>query len=133
MIKDRTRRTTQKVQEEKKRSSETEDNEKQRLANLKRMKSRYENELERKLRLEKVVARLAVEMEEERRASLEKMVALYPGPYMCAVCGVRWESGSVRARVKGPGNEAREDGSYQTAQVGHGDRRRKKRLYWRRW
>ena len=34
-----------------------------------------DNELERKLRLEKVVARLAVEMEEERRARLEKMVA----------------------------------------------------------
>ena len=60
---------------ENKRSSETEDHEKQRLATLKRLKRCDDNELERKLRLEKVVARLAVEMEEERRARLEKMVA----------------------------------------------------------
>ena len=41
------------------------------------MKRCDDNDLERKLRLEKVVARLAlaVEMEEERRARLEKMVA----------------------------------------------------------
>ena len=45
--KDRARRITQKLQEEKKRSSETEDHEKQRLATLKRMKRGDENELER--------------------------------------------------------------------------------------
>ena len=73
--KDRARRITQKLQEEKKRSSATEDHEKQRLATLKRLKRCDDNELERKLRLEKVVARLAVAMEEERRARLEKMVA----------------------------------------------------------
>ena len=39
------------------------------------MKRGDDNELERKLRLEKVVTRLTVEMEEERRARLEKMVA----------------------------------------------------------
>ena len=39
------------------------------------MKRCDDNELERKLRLEKVVARLAVETEEERKARLEKMVA----------------------------------------------------------
>ena len=38
------------------------------------MKRGDDNELERKLRLEKVVARLAVETEEERRARLEKLV-----------------------------------------------------------
>ena len=54
--KDRARRRTKKVQEENKRSSETEDHEKQRMATLKRLKRGDENELERKLRLEKVVA-----------------------------------------------------------------------------
>ena len=39
------------------------------------MKRGDDNELERKLRLEKVVARLAVETEEERKARLEKMIA----------------------------------------------------------
>ena len=73
--KDRARRITQKLQEENKRSSETEDHEKQRLVTLKTLKRCDDNELERKLRLEKVVARLAVEMEEERRATLEKMIA----------------------------------------------------------
>ena len=73
--KDRARRITQKLQEENKMSSETDDHEKQRLATLKRLKRCDDNELERKLRLEKVVARLAVETEEERRARLEKMVA----------------------------------------------------------
>ena len=71
--KDRARRITQKLQEEKKRSSETEDHEKQHLATLKTMKRGDDNELERKLRLEKMVARLAVETEEERRARLEKI------------------------------------------------------------
>ena len=66
--KDRVRRRTKKLQEEKKRSSETEDHKKQSLATLKRMNRGDENKLERKLRLEKVVTRLAVEMEEERRA-----------------------------------------------------------------
>ena len=63
--KDRARRITQKLQEEKKRSSETEDHEKQCLATLKRMKRGDDNELERKLRLEKVVARLAAETEKK--------------------------------------------------------------------
>ena len=65
-IKYRARRRTKKLQEEK-----TEDHEKQRLATLKRLKQDDENELESKLRLEKVVAskqlRLAVEIEEKRR------------------------------------------------------------------
>ena len=73
--KDRARRITQKLQEENKRSSETEDQEKQRLATLKRLERCDDNELGRKLRLEKVVARLAVETEEERRERLDKMVA----------------------------------------------------------
>ena len=66
-------------EEGKKRSSETEDHEKQRLATLKRLKRGDDNELERNLRLEKVVAsnqlRLAVETEEERRAKLENDAA----------------------------------------------------------
>ena len=72
---DRARKITKKLQEEKKRSSELEDHEKQGLATLTRLKRGDENELERKLRLEKVVAskqlRLAMETEEERRARLE--------------------------------------------------------------
>ena len=50
------RRTKKKLQMEKKRSSETEDHEKQQLATLKRLKQDDKNELERKLRLGKVVA-----------------------------------------------------------------------------
>ena len=73
--KDRGGRITQKLQEENKWSSETEDHEKQHLPTPKRLKRCGNNELERKLRLEEVVARLAVEVEEERRARLEKMVA----------------------------------------------------------
>ena len=69
----------QEGQEEKKRSSETEDHQKESLATLKRLKRGDENELERKLRLEKVVASkhlwLAVETEEERRARLENDAA----------------------------------------------------------
>ena len=84
-----------KLQEENKMSSETEDHEKQCLATLKLLNRGDENELERKLRLEKVVTsklawkrnkkeeqdaattwlRLAMEMDEERKARLEKMVA----------------------------------------------------------
>ena len=60
--------------------TETEDHEKQCLATLKRLKRGDENELERKLRLEKVVAikqlRLAVEKEEEKRARLENDAAI---------------------------------------------------------
>ena len=56
-----------------------EHHEKQCLATLKRLKRGEEIELEKKLRLETVVAskqlRLAVETEEERKARLEKMVA----------------------------------------------------------
>ena len=73
MRKDEIRRRTKKIQ--KKRSSETKGHEKQRLATLKRLKRGYENELERKLRLEKVVTSKqlswAEEAEEERRARLE--------------------------------------------------------------
>ena len=53
MRKDRTSRRTKILQEEKKRSSETDDHEKQRLATLERLKRGDENELERNLRLEK--------------------------------------------------------------------------------
>ena len=67
------------MQGEKKRLSETEDHEKQCLATLKILKRGDENELERKLKLEKVVAsiqlRLAMETEEERRARLENDAA----------------------------------------------------------
>ena len=71
----------------------TENHEKQLLATLKRLRRGDENELERNLRLEKVVAskklrlgndaatkrlRLAMEMDEERKARLEKMVATQP-------------------------------------------------------
>ena len=53
----------------------TENHKKQRLDTLKRLKRVDENELERNLRLEKVVyseqLRLAVETEEEKRARLE--------------------------------------------------------------
>ena len=55
-IKAKERRTKKKIQEGKKRSSETEDHEKQRLTTLKRLNRGDENELERKVRLEKVVA-----------------------------------------------------------------------------
>ena len=64
-----------KTQEGKKRSSETENHKKQCLATLKRLKRGANNELERNLGLEKVVAskqlRLAMETEEERRARLQ--------------------------------------------------------------
>ena len=67
--KDRASRRKKQLQVEKKRLSETEDHEKQRLATLKRLKRGDENELERNLRLEKVVAskqlRLAVLTEEQ--------------------------------------------------------------------
>ena len=54
------------LQEEKKRSSETEDHQKQHLATLTRLKQGNENELERKLGLEKVVARLAMETKKSK-------------------------------------------------------------------
>ena len=77
--KDRTRRRTKKLQVEKKRSSETEDHKKQRLATLKRLKQGEENELESKQKLEKVVIskqlKLAMETEEKRRARLENGAA----------------------------------------------------------
>ena len=57
-------------------NKKTENHEKLRLATLKRLKQGDNNELERSLRLEKVIASkqlmLAVETEEERRARLEK-------------------------------------------------------------
>ena len=56
-------------------SSETEDHHKQHLATVKILKLGGENELDRKLRLEKVVSskhlRLDMEMEEERRERLK--------------------------------------------------------------
>ena len=58
-------------------NKKTENHKKQRLATLKRFKRGDDNELKRKLRLEKVVAskqlRLAVETEEERRADWRTM------------------------------------------------------------
>ena len=66
-----------KWKEDIKRSTKTEDHKKQRLATIKRLKRGDVNELERKLRLEKVVAgkhlRLDVDTEEER--ILEKILA----------------------------------------------------------
>ena len=73
------RRRIKKIQEEKKRSPQTEDHKKQCLATLKRLKRGDENELDRKLRLEKVVTskqfRLAVETKLERRARLDNDAA----------------------------------------------------------
>ena len=116
---DREKRRTKKVQEEKKRSSETEDHEKQHLATLKikRLKRGVENELERKQRLEKVVAskqvRLAVETGEERGARLENNAEL-----------------TIRLSLAMETDEERkarlEKISYHTAQVGPGDREQKK-------
>ena len=57
----------------------TENHKRQHLATLKRLKRGDDNELERNLKLEKVVdseqVRLAVETEEERRARLENVAA----------------------------------------------------------
>ena len=77
------------------------------------MKRGDENELERKLRLEKVVARLAVETEEERRAILENDATT--------------KQLSLAMELDGRGKKSKtgEDSSYQTAQVGHGDGQRK--------
>ena len=61
------------------RSSETVDHKKQQLATLKRLKRCDENELNRKLRLEKVVTniqlRVTMEMEEDKRARPENVAA----------------------------------------------------------
>ena len=92
--------------------SETEDHEKQCLATLKRLKRGNENELERKIRLEKVVTskqlRLAVETEEERRARLEN------------------DAATKRLRLAMETDEEKKQGwrkwYYHTAQVGPGDR-----------
>ena len=80
----------------------TENHEKQLLATLKRLKRGDNNELERNLRLEKVVAskmlrfgidaatkrlRLAMETDEERKARLEKMVATAQ-PMLALIKGV---------------------------------------------
>ena len=76
--KDRAKITTKKLQEEEEMSSVTGDNENQRQATVKRLKRGDENELERNLRLEKVVAskqlKFAMETGVERKARLEKMV-----------------------------------------------------------
>ena len=68
-----------KTQVGQKRWSETENHKKERLATLKRLKRGDDNELERNLRLQKVIAnkqlRLAVETEEERSARLENDAA----------------------------------------------------------
>ena len=83
-------------------NKKTENHEKQLLATLKRSKRGDENELERNLRLEKVVAskqlrlgndaatkrlRLAMETDEERKASLEKMIATTQ-PMLALIKGV---------------------------------------------
>ena len=83
-------------------NKKTENHEKQILATLKILKRGDNNELERNLRLEKVVAskqlrlgnnattkqlRLAMEMEEERKARLEKMVATAQ-PMLALIKGV---------------------------------------------
>ena len=64
-------------------SSETEDQEKQRLATLKRLKRGDENELERKLRLEKVVAskqlRLTMKTEVKKEEQDWRMMQLPNG------------------------------------------------------
>ena len=90
-------------------NKKTENCKKQRLATLKRLKRGDGNELERILRLEKVVAskqpRLAVETEEERRARLEN------------------DATTKRLAQVGHGDGRRkksktgEDGSYRTALV----------------
>ena len=76
------------------------------------MKRGDQNELERKLSLEKVVSRkqlsLAVEMEEERRARLENDAALPSGS------GFPW----IRTKKR----KTEECGSYHAAQVGPGNR-----------
>ena len=66
------------MQEEKKRSSETEDHEKQHLATLKILKRGDENELERKLRLENDAAteRLRLAMETEGKKEEKKRYGL---------------------------------------------------------
>ena len=73
------KRTKQNYMRKKKRLSVTENNENQHQATLKRLKRGDENELERKLRLEKVVAskqlKFAMETDVERKARLERMVA----------------------------------------------------------
>ena len=107
-----------KLQEEKKRSSEAEDCGKQCLATLKRLKRGDENELERKLRLEKVIAskqlRLAVQWKkkDEQDWRMMQLPNGSSGPW-------RWES------------KTGEDGCYHTAHVGHGEeeeRAAKKRM-----
>ena len=118
--------------------SETEDYEKQRLATLRRLKRGDENELERSLRLEKMVAskhlRLAVETEEERRARLENDSATKRLSLAMETeedkkqDWRRWQlpvqAGHREGRRKK--NKTGEAGSYHTAQVGPGDRGRKK-------
>ena len=83
-------------------NKKTENHEKQRLATLKRLKRGDDNELERTLRLEKVVAskklrlgndadtkrlRLAMEMDKEIKARLEKIVATAQ-PMLALIKGV---------------------------------------------
>ena len=104
------------IQEGKKRSSETENHEKQHLTTLIRLKRGDDNELERNLRLEEVVAskqlRLVVETE-ERRARPDNDADT-------KLLRLAMEADKERKGKTG------EDGSYQTAKVGHGDGRRKK-------
>ena len=73
--KDRAKRTKKNYKRKKKKLSVTEDNENQCQATLKRLKRVDENELERNLRLEKVVAskqlKFAMETDVERRAKKE--------------------------------------------------------------
>ena len=112
--------------------SETEDHEKQHLDTLKRLKRGDENELERKLRLEKVVTNkhlgLAVETEEERSVRLENDAdteQLSLAMYMDQERKARLVA-TKRLKLAMEMDEerkAREDGSYHTAQIGLGDRK----------
>ena len=82
----------------------TENHKKQRLATLKRLNRGDDNELERNLKLEKVVdseqLRLAVETVEERRARLENVAAQFG------------HGDGQRKKIK-----TGEDGRYRTAHV----------------
>ena len=128
--------------------SETEDHKKQHLATLKRLKRGDENELERSLRLEKVVAskqlRLVVETEEERRARLDNDAAtkwLSLAMQMDEERKARLEKmvTTKRLRLAMEMDEQRtnkeqqdwRDGSYHTAQLDPGNRgeRRAKNVF----
>ena len=70
----------------KKRSSETEDHQKQHLAILKRLKRGDENELERKLRLEKVVASKHLRFGHGDGRRKKSKTAIYVYKYSVDIC-----------------------------------------------